>query len=76
MGPGNMSHCMASSFHNHLDHCFVVAKRYTTKLLYEKNARLRKENQHCLEHQSVRGSYSARVTRSSVAEVHREFIGR
>ena len=53
---------------------FVVAKRYTTKLPYEKKARLKKENQHCIEHQSVRGSYSARVPRSSLAKVHREFV--
>ena len=26
VGSGNMSHCRASSFYDHLDHCFVVSK--------------------------------------------------
>ena len=26
VGSGNMSHCRASSFNDHLDHCFVVFK--------------------------------------------------
>ena len=26
VGSGNMSHCRASSLHDHLDHCFVVFK--------------------------------------------------
>ena len=29
-----------------------LSSKYTTKLPYEKNSRLRKENQHCLDHQS------------------------
>ena len=27
VGPGDMSHCKASSLYVHLDHCFVVFKR-------------------------------------------------
>ena len=42
VGSGNMSHCRASSLHDHPDHCFVVFKEYTTKLPDEMNARLRK----------------------------------
>ena len=26
VGSGNMSHCRASSLHDHLDHCFIVLK--------------------------------------------------
>ena len=33
-----------------LDHCFVIT--HTTKLPYKKHQRLKKENQHCLDHQS------------------------
>ena len=36
VGSGNVSHCRASSFNDHLDHCFVVFK-HTTKLPDEKN---------------------------------------
>ena len=28
VGPGNMSHCRASSLYNHLDHCFVSSNTY------------------------------------------------
>ena len=42
VGSGNMSHCGASSFYDHLDHCFVVFKHIQQKLPDEKNARLRK----------------------------------
>ena len=37
VGSGNMSHCRASSFYNHLNHCFVVFKTHTTKLDDEKS---------------------------------------
>ena len=52
VGPGNMSHCRASSLYDHHDHCFVVLKEKTTKLPYEKNTRLRKQDQHYSDHQS------------------------
>ena len=42
VGPGNMSHCRASSVCDHLDHCFVVLKPHTTKLPHEKIERLKK----------------------------------
>ena len=32
VGPGNMSHCSASSFDNHLDTCFIVFKNVQLKL--------------------------------------------
>ena len=46
VGSGHVSHCKASSLYDHLDHCFVVFKPY------EKNSRLRKQNQHYSDHQS------------------------
>ena len=33
VGSGNMSHCGASSLHNHLDHCFVVFKHIQQSFL-------------------------------------------
>ena len=33
VGSGNMSHCRASSLHNHLDHCFVVFKHIQQSFL-------------------------------------------
>ena len=40
-----MSHCRTPSLHEHLDHCFVVLKTHTTKLLDAKIGRLREDNQ-------------------------------
>ena len=33
VGPGNMSHCRASSLYDHLDHCFVVLKNIQQSFL-------------------------------------------
>ena len=33
VGPGNMSHCRASSLHDHLDHCLVVFKHIRQSFL-------------------------------------------
>ena len=33
VGSGNMSHCRASSFYDHLDHCFVVFKHIQQSFL-------------------------------------------
>ena len=33
VGPGNMSHCRASSLYDHLDHCFVVFKNIQQSFL-------------------------------------------
>ena len=33
VGPGNMSHCRASSLYDHLDHCFVVFKDIQQSIL-------------------------------------------
>ena len=33
VGPGNMSHCRASSLYDHLDHCFVVFKHIQQSFL-------------------------------------------
>ena len=51
VGSGNMSHCLASSLFDHLDHCFVVFKEIQDT--DEKNSRLKKQNPHCSDHQSV-----------------------
>ena len=46
VGPGNMSHCGTPSLDDRLDHCFVVLKHTTTKLLDAKIGRLREHGQH------------------------------
>ena len=33
VGSGNMSHCRTPSFNDHLDHCLIVLKTHTIKLL-------------------------------------------
>ena len=38
--------------YDHLDHCFVVFKDVQQSFLKRSTARLRKYNQHCLDHQS------------------------
>ena len=38
VGSGNMSHCGASSLHDHLDHCFVVFEMHNTASLREEFA--------------------------------------
>ena len=35
VGSGNMSYCRASSFYNHLDHCFVVSKHIQQSFWWE-----------------------------------------
>ena len=37
VGSGNMSHCRASSLHNHLDHCFVVFKHIQQSFFVRRN---------------------------------------
>ena len=36
VGSGKMSHCKASSLHDHLDHCFVVLKDIQQSFLFRK----------------------------------------
>ena len=36
VGPGNMSHCKASSLYDHLDHCFVFFKDIQQSFLTRK----------------------------------------
>ena len=52
LGSGNMSHCGTPPFKEHLDQCKVVFKIVLHSFPYEKNSRLKKRNQHCLDHQS------------------------
>ena len=41
VGPGNVSHCRTSAFHNHFNYSFIVLKTHTIKLLDARIGRLK-----------------------------------